>query len=132
MSDKRGTVLITGVGRSKSIGASLALGLAEDGWGSGYRLLGALRRTRRVRARSARSARHCREVSRTSEAVSTWFPEIWPRPTWPISSLTLPQRGTTSVGWCSHIAKASTARSSIPPSRAGNDISPSTLAPPGC
>lgn len=32
MSDKRGTVLITGVGRSKSIGASLALGLAEDGW----------------------------------------------------------------------------------------------------
>ena len=32
MSDKRGTVLITGVGRSKSIGASLALGLAEYGW----------------------------------------------------------------------------------------------------
>jgi 3-oxoacyl-[acyl-carrier protein] reductase len=32
VSDKRGTVLITGVGRSKSIGASLALGLAEDGW----------------------------------------------------------------------------------------------------
>ena len=32
MSDKRGTVLITGVGRSKSIGAGLALGLAEDGW----------------------------------------------------------------------------------------------------
>ena len=32
MSDRRGTVLITGVGRSKSIGAALALGLAEDGW----------------------------------------------------------------------------------------------------
>ncbi|GAB3755870.1 SDR family oxidoreductase [Microlunatus parietis] len=28
----RGTVLITGVGRRRSIGAGLALGLAEDGW----------------------------------------------------------------------------------------------------
>jgi 3-oxoacyl-[acyl-carrier protein] reductase len=28
----RGTVLLTGVGRRRSIGAGLALGLAEDGW----------------------------------------------------------------------------------------------------
>ncbi len=28
----RGTVLITGVGRRRSIGAGLALGLAADGW----------------------------------------------------------------------------------------------------
>lgn len=32
MSDGRGTVLLTGVGRRRSIGAGLALGLAEDGW----------------------------------------------------------------------------------------------------
>lgn len=30
--EKRGTVLITGVGRRRSIGAELALGLAADGW----------------------------------------------------------------------------------------------------
>ena len=29
---RRGTVLVTGVGRRRSIGAGLALGLAEDGW----------------------------------------------------------------------------------------------------
>ena len=29
---RRGTVLVTGVGRQRSIGARLALGLAEDGW----------------------------------------------------------------------------------------------------
>lgn len=29
---QRGTVLITGVGRRRSIGAGLAVGLAEDGW----------------------------------------------------------------------------------------------------
>jgi 3-oxoacyl-[acyl-carrier protein] reductase len=29
---RRGTVLVTGVGRRRSIGAALALGLAEDGW----------------------------------------------------------------------------------------------------
>jgi 3-oxoacyl-[acyl-carrier protein] reductase len=29
---RRGTVLLTGVGRQRSIGAGLALGLAEDGW----------------------------------------------------------------------------------------------------
>jgi 3-oxoacyl-[acyl-carrier protein] reductase len=28
----RGTVLLTGVGRRRSIGAGLALGLADDGW----------------------------------------------------------------------------------------------------
>jgi 3-oxoacyl-[acyl-carrier protein] reductase len=28
----RGTVVLTGVGRRRSIGAGLALGLAEDGW----------------------------------------------------------------------------------------------------
>src|ERR1700722_5496742 len=28
----RGTVVVTGVGRRRSIGAGLALGLAEDGW----------------------------------------------------------------------------------------------------
>lgn len=32
MSDSRGTVLLTGVGRRRSIGAGLAVGLAEDGW----------------------------------------------------------------------------------------------------
>ncbi len=32
MSDGRGTVLLTGVGRRRSIGAGLALGLAQDGW----------------------------------------------------------------------------------------------------
>lgn len=32
MSDGRGTVLLTGVGRRRSIGAALAMGLAEDGW----------------------------------------------------------------------------------------------------
>lgn len=32
MSSGRGTVLLTGVGRRRSIGAGLALGLAEDGW----------------------------------------------------------------------------------------------------
>jgi 3-oxoacyl-[acyl-carrier protein] reductase len=32
VAEKRGTVLITGVGRRRSIGAGLALGLAEDGW----------------------------------------------------------------------------------------------------
>lgn len=32
MSNGRGTVLLTGVGRRRSIGAGLALGLAEDGW----------------------------------------------------------------------------------------------------
>lgn len=31
-SARRGTVLLTGVGRSRSIGAGLALGLAGDGW----------------------------------------------------------------------------------------------------
>lgn len=31
-SGSRGTVLVTGVGRSRSIGAGLAKGLAEDGW----------------------------------------------------------------------------------------------------
>ena len=30
--EHRGTVLVTGVGRRRSIGAGLALGLAEDGW----------------------------------------------------------------------------------------------------
>ncbi|MBC9957313.1 hypothetical protein [Yimella sp. cx-51] len=30
--DTRGTILVTGVGRRRSIGAGLALGLAEDGW----------------------------------------------------------------------------------------------------
>ena len=30
--NRRGTVLVTGVGRSRSIGAGLALGLAQDGW----------------------------------------------------------------------------------------------------
>src|SRR6478609_8185256 len=29
---RRGTVLVTGVGRRRSIGAGLAVGLAEDGW----------------------------------------------------------------------------------------------------
>ena len=29
---RRRTVLVTGVGRRRSIGAGLALGLAEDGW----------------------------------------------------------------------------------------------------
>lgn len=29
---RRGTVLVTGVGRSRSIGSGLALGLADDGW----------------------------------------------------------------------------------------------------
>jgi 3-oxoacyl-[acyl-carrier protein] reductase len=29
---RRGTVLVTGVGRRRSIGAGLALSLAEDGW----------------------------------------------------------------------------------------------------
>jgi 3-oxoacyl-[acyl-carrier protein] reductase len=29
---RRGTVLVTGVGRRRSIGADLALGLADDGW----------------------------------------------------------------------------------------------------
>jgi 3-oxoacyl-[acyl-carrier protein] reductase len=29
---RRGTVLVTGVGRRRSIGAALALGLADDGW----------------------------------------------------------------------------------------------------
>src|ERR1700729_1737889 len=29
---RRGTVLVTGVGRKRSIGAGLALGLADDGW----------------------------------------------------------------------------------------------------
>ncbi len=29
---RRGTVLVTGVGRRRSIGAGLALGLADDGW----------------------------------------------------------------------------------------------------
>ncbi len=29
---RRGTVLLTGVGRRRSIGSGLALGLAEDGW----------------------------------------------------------------------------------------------------
>ena len=28
----RGTVVLTGVGRRRSIGSGLALGLAEDGW----------------------------------------------------------------------------------------------------
>lgn len=32
MSSGRGTVLLTGVGRRRSIGAGLAVGLAEDGW----------------------------------------------------------------------------------------------------
>lgn len=32
MAEQRGTVLITGVGRRRSIGAGLALGLAADGW----------------------------------------------------------------------------------------------------
>lgn len=32
MAAARGTVLVTGVGRRRGIGASLALGLAEDGW----------------------------------------------------------------------------------------------------
>jgi 3-oxoacyl-[acyl-carrier protein] reductase len=32
VSDGRGTVLLTGVGRRRSIGAGLALGLAKDGW----------------------------------------------------------------------------------------------------
>jgi 3-oxoacyl-[acyl-carrier protein] reductase len=32
MSDSRGAVLLTGVGRRRSIGARLAVGLAEDGW----------------------------------------------------------------------------------------------------
>jgi 3-oxoacyl-[acyl-carrier protein] reductase len=32
VSNARGTVLLTGVGRRRSIGAGLALGLAEDGW----------------------------------------------------------------------------------------------------
>jgi 3-oxoacyl-[acyl-carrier protein] reductase len=32
VSNGRGTVLLTGVGRRRSIGAGLALGLAEDGW----------------------------------------------------------------------------------------------------
>ena len=32
VSSGRGTVLLTGVGRRRSIGAGLALGLAEDGW----------------------------------------------------------------------------------------------------
>lgn len=32
MSNGRGTVLLTGVGRRRSIGAGLAVGLAEDGW----------------------------------------------------------------------------------------------------
>ena len=32
LSPRRGTVLVTGVGRRRSIGAGLALGLAEDGW----------------------------------------------------------------------------------------------------
>lgn len=31
-STRRGTVLVTGVGRRRSIGAGLALGLADDGW----------------------------------------------------------------------------------------------------
>jgi 3-oxoacyl-[acyl-carrier protein] reductase len=30
--DRRGTVLVTGVGRRRSIGAAIAAGLAEDGW----------------------------------------------------------------------------------------------------
>lgn len=30
--ERRGTVLVTGVGRRRSIGAELALGLADDGW----------------------------------------------------------------------------------------------------
>jgi 3-oxoacyl-[acyl-carrier protein] reductase len=30
--DRRGTVLVTGVGRRRSIGATIALGLAADGW----------------------------------------------------------------------------------------------------
>jgi 3-oxoacyl-[acyl-carrier protein] reductase len=29
---RRGTVLVTGAGRWRSIGAGLALGLADDGW----------------------------------------------------------------------------------------------------
>lgn len=32
VSERRGTVLVTGVGRRPSIGAGLALGLADDGW----------------------------------------------------------------------------------------------------
>ena len=32
MTEQRGTVLITGVGRRRGIGAGLALGLARDGW----------------------------------------------------------------------------------------------------
>ena len=32
MTDRRGTAIITGVGRRRSIGAALALGLATDGW----------------------------------------------------------------------------------------------------
>jgi len=32
VSNGRGTVLVTGVGRRRSIGAGLAVGLAEDGW----------------------------------------------------------------------------------------------------
>jgi 3-oxoacyl-[acyl-carrier protein] reductase len=32
MPNRRGTVLLTGVGRRRSIGAALAVGLAEDGW----------------------------------------------------------------------------------------------------
>jgi 3-oxoacyl-[acyl-carrier protein] reductase len=32
VSNGRGTVLLTGVGRHRSIGAGLALGLAQDGW----------------------------------------------------------------------------------------------------
>ncbi len=32
MASARGTILVTGVGRRRSIGAGLALGLAEDGW----------------------------------------------------------------------------------------------------
>lgn len=30
--ERRGTVLLTGVGRQRSIGAGLAVGLADDGW----------------------------------------------------------------------------------------------------
>jgi 3-oxoacyl-[acyl-carrier protein] reductase len=32
MSGRRGTALVTGVGRRRSIGATLAVGLAQDGW----------------------------------------------------------------------------------------------------
>ena len=125
--------LVTGVGRRRSIGAELALGLAADGLGPRPRPLAALRRTPRLRARRGRPGRRRRGVPRARQPRRA----AARRPRRPVDAGRArrgrrPSGSARSRASSCRTASRSTAGSSRPRSRAGTGTTPSTPGRRGC